>query len=289
MGVGVGGAWSGRGLQAGVLTWAGCWVGGVCWRWVGPARRGRSLLAGAGLEWGGACELGRVWGRRPPGCSRAASVGGTCGGSWVDAACIPAGSVASQVNNSNKKEWNGMMGELLSGQADMIVAPLTINNERAQYIEFSKPFKYQGLTILVKKVCRGRMAGDPWRARAALTSRPPAGNPPEHAGLVHAAVPEHTVAAGGAVGARGGRDAVPAGPLQVSATRGSDTSIGGAGPARGGVGPPLPPSLPPALCAPQPLRPVQGEQRGGGGGRTDPVLGHVVLLGRPAQLRHRGR
>lgn len=45
-----------------------------------------------------------------------------------------------------------MMGELLSGQADMIVAPLTINNERAQYIEFSKPFKYQGLTILVKKV-----------------------------------------------------------------------------------------------------------------------------------------
>lgn len=58
----------------------------------------------------------------------------------------------SQVNNSNKKEWNGMMGELLGGLADMIVAPLTINNERAQYIEFSKPFKYQGLTILVKKV-----------------------------------------------------------------------------------------------------------------------------------------
>lgn len=58
-----------------------------------------------------------------------------------------------QVNNSNKKEWNGMMGELLGGLADMIVAPLTINNERAQYIEFSKPFKYQGLTILVKKVC----------------------------------------------------------------------------------------------------------------------------------------
>lgn len=59
-----------------------------------------------------------------------------------------------------------MMGELLSGQADMIVAPLTINNERAQYIEFSKPFKYQGLTILVKKVCgvgvrRGRYRADP--------------------------------------------------------------------------------------------------------------------------------
>lgn len=68
-------------------------------------------------------------------------------GQWADPALA-----FRQVNNSNKKEWNGMMGELLSGQADMIVAPLTINNERAQYIEFSKPFKYQGLTILVKKV-----------------------------------------------------------------------------------------------------------------------------------------
>lgn len=65
---------------------------------------------------------------------------------------VSSGVAPLQVNNSNKKEWNGMMGELLGGLADMIVAPLTINNERAQYIEFSKPFKYQGLTILVKKV-----------------------------------------------------------------------------------------------------------------------------------------
>lgn len=79
---------------------------------------------------------------------------------------------APQVNNSNKKEWNGMMGELLGGLADMIVAPLTINNERAQYIEFSKPFKYQGLTILVKKV-------------SATTIRSGAGN--EHAAAAPAA------------------------------------------------------------------------------------------------------
>ena len=76
--------------------------------------------------------------------------GGQVSGQWADPALA-----LWQVNNSNKKEWNGMMGELLSGQADMIVAPLTINNERAQYIEFSKPFKYQGLTILVKKVWAG--------------------------------------------------------------------------------------------------------------------------------------
>jgi len=45
-----------------------------------------------------------------------------------------------------------MIGELVTGKADMIVAPLTINPERAEHIDFSKPFKYQGLTILVKKV-----------------------------------------------------------------------------------------------------------------------------------------
>ena len=44
------------------------------------------------------------------------------------------------------KRWNGMVGELLDGEADLIVASLTINNERAQYIDFSKPFKYQGET-----------------------------------------------------------------------------------------------------------------------------------------------
>ena len=45
-----------------------------------------------------------------------------------------------------------MIGELVSERADMIVAPLTINPERAEFIEFSKPFKYQGITILEKKV-----------------------------------------------------------------------------------------------------------------------------------------
>ena len=45
-----------------------------------------------------------------------------------------------------------MIGELVNDQSDMIVAPLTINPERADAIDFSKPFKYQGLTILVKKV-----------------------------------------------------------------------------------------------------------------------------------------
>lgn len=45
-----------------------------------------------------------------------------------------------------------MVGEILEDQADMIVASLTINNERAKVIDFTKPFKYEGKTILVKKV-----------------------------------------------------------------------------------------------------------------------------------------
>uniref|UniRef100_A0A075Q430 Glutamate [NMDA] receptor subunit 1 n=1 Tax=Diploptera punctata TaxID=6984 RepID=A0A075Q430_DIPPU len=61
------------------------------------------------------------------------------------------------VRNSSmggKKEWTGLIGELVNERADMIVAPLTINPERAEFIEFSKPFKYQGITILEKKPSR---------------------------------------------------------------------------------------------------------------------------------------
>ena len=50
------------------------------------------------------------------------------------------------------KQWNGLMGELVSERADLILAPFTINPERAQYVDFTKPFKYQGITILVKRV-----------------------------------------------------------------------------------------------------------------------------------------
>ena len=55
-------------------------------------------------------------------------------------------------NETQKQEWNGLIGELVKEVADLIVAPLTINPERAQVMEFSKPFKYQGITILQKRV-----------------------------------------------------------------------------------------------------------------------------------------
>ena len=60
--------------------------------------------------------------------------------------------LALQEGDDKIKRWDGMIGELINYQADMIVAPLTISPERAEDIEFTKPFKYQGITILVRKV-----------------------------------------------------------------------------------------------------------------------------------------
>ncbi|KAM7299861.1 glutamate [NMDA] receptor subunit 1 [Ixodes scapularis] len=51
-----------------------------------------------------------------------------------------------------------MVGDLVRGVADMIIAPLTITPERSMEIEFTKPFKYQGITILAKKA-------SPWISR----------------------------------------------------------------------------------------------------------------------------
>lgn len=62
--------------------------------------------------------------------------------------------VSSSKGSSVKKVWTGLIGEVVGERADMIVAPLTINPERAEFIEFSKPFKYQGITILEKKPSR---------------------------------------------------------------------------------------------------------------------------------------
>ena len=42
------------------------------------------------------------------------------------------------------------------------------------------------------------------------------GNPSQHSGFVHAAVPEHTVAVSRSVGPRGGSDALPIRPVQVT-------------------------------------------------------------------------
>ncbi|PIO69800.1 Ligand-gated ion channel, partial [Teladorsagia circumcincta] len=47
--------------------------------------------------------------------------------------------------------WDGMMGDLLTGRADVAVASLTINQERERVVDFSKPFMTTGISIMIKK------------------------------------------------------------------------------------------------------------------------------------------
>ncbi|XP_071786806.1 glutamate receptor 2-like [Asterias amurensis] len=48
-------------------------------------------------------------------------------------------------------KWNGMIGELMYGKADIAVAPLTINVQRERTIGFTKPFMSVGVSIMIKK------------------------------------------------------------------------------------------------------------------------------------------
>uniref|UniRef100_A0A669AZL0 Glutamate receptor n=1 Tax=Oreochromis niloticus TaxID=8128 RepID=A0A669AZL0_ORENI len=54
------------------------------------------------------------------------------------------------------KMWNGMVGELVYGKADMAVAPLTITLVREQVIDFTKPFMSLGISIMIKKPTKSK-------------------------------------------------------------------------------------------------------------------------------------
>lgn len=47
-------------------------------------------------------------------------------------------------------DWNGMIGELLSGNATMSVAPLSINSQREEAVDFTKPFMTRYISVLMK-------------------------------------------------------------------------------------------------------------------------------------------
>jgi len=59
------------------------------------------------------------------------------------------GSYGSIDNVTGK--WNGMIGEVMRGEADIAVADLTINSDREKAIDFTYPFMATGITILYKK------------------------------------------------------------------------------------------------------------------------------------------
>ncbi|XP_054163278.1 glutamate receptor ionotropic, kainate 2-like [Oppia nitens] len=47
--------------------------------------------------------------------------------------------------------WNGMIGELIRGEADIAVADLTITSKREAAVDFTHPFMNTGISILYKK------------------------------------------------------------------------------------------------------------------------------------------
>ncbi|KAH7726269.1 CBN-GLR-5 protein [Aphelenchoides avenae] len=53
-------------------------------------------------------------------------------------------------NDIGNGSWNGMIGEILRREADMVVAPFTANFRRAEVVDFTKPFLSLGISILFK-------------------------------------------------------------------------------------------------------------------------------------------
>lgn len=49
------------------------------------------------------------------------------------------------------KTWNGMIGELIRGEADIAVADLTITSKREEAVDFTYPYMNTGISILYKK------------------------------------------------------------------------------------------------------------------------------------------
>ncbi|XP_076843694.1 glutamate receptor 3a isoform X2 [Brachyhypopomus gauderio] len=58
--------------------------------------------------------------------------------------------------DSDTRRWNGMVGELVYGRADIAVAPLTITLVREEVIDFSKPFMSLGISIMIKKPTKAK-------------------------------------------------------------------------------------------------------------------------------------
>ncbi|KAF7665708.1 hypothetical protein LDENG_00135220 [Lucifuga dentata] len=57
-------------------------------------------------------------------------------------------SYGRQDENGN---WNGMIGEVVRGEADLAIAPLTLTASREKAVGMSKPFMQTGISILLRK------------------------------------------------------------------------------------------------------------------------------------------
>ena len=54
-------------------------------------------------------------------------------------------------NEIEKGVWDGMVGALVNRDADLAIAPLTINGAREKAVDFSKPFIDLGISVMIGK------------------------------------------------------------------------------------------------------------------------------------------
>ena len=55
--------------------------------------------------------------------------------------------------------WNGMIGELIWDEADIVVADLTITDDRARVVDFTHPFMEVGVGVMVRVAQKGTARG----------------------------------------------------------------------------------------------------------------------------------
>ena len=61
--------------------------------------------------------------------------------------------------DTKTNKWNGMIGELIRNEADMIVADLTITDDRTKVVDFTQPFMEVGVGIMVRVARRSATKG----------------------------------------------------------------------------------------------------------------------------------
>ena len=54
-------------------------------------------------------------------------------------------------NEISRGVWDGMVGALVTREADLSIASLTINGAREKAVDFSKPFIDLGISIMIRK------------------------------------------------------------------------------------------------------------------------------------------
>ncbi|XP_015380519.1 PREDICTED: glutamate receptor ionotropic, NMDA 3B-like [Diuraphis noxia] len=57
--------------------------------------------------------------------------------------------VADGTFGSRKLQWNGVVGELVSGTAHMAFCPLSVTSTRSKWIDFSTPYFYSGVSLMI--------------------------------------------------------------------------------------------------------------------------------------------